>query len=104
MTDKSKFTAFRCPTTLYDELLKDSKNKSEIIVSALESYQPKEFRENLFDAYIQLSKLFHAIGLHFKNRTTLGTNEFVNFIEAYITNTQVIDKIEGDINELSKRT
>ncbi len=94
MSEKSKFTAFRCPTELFDNLLKDSTNKSKIIVNALKSYKGKDLQNDLRNAYTQLSKLFHAIGLHFDNRSTLGTNEFINFINAYITDTKVIDKIE----------
>jgi len=96
---KSKFTAFRCPIEIFDELLKNSNNRSKVIVNALESYQSKDFQDDSLNAYKQLSKLFHAIGLHYKNRSTLGTNEFINFIEAYITNTETIDKIEEIIKK-----
>ena len=94
MSEKSKFTAFRCPTELFDKLLKDSNNRSKIIVNALESYKSKDFQTDLTNAYKQFSKLFHSIELHFKNRSTLGLNEFINFINAYITNTETIDKTE----------
>lgn len=95
---KSKFTAFRCPTKLFEELLKNSKNRSEVIVNALKSYKSKEFRENLMKAFIQYSKLFHLIELHFRNgRTTLSQNELINFIEASITNINSIDNIEDII-------
>jgi len=96
MTDKTKFTAFRCPTELFKELLESSKNKSEIIVNALKSYKSKEFRETLFSAFTQYSKLFHLIELHFKNgRTTLSQNELINFVEASITNAESIDSMES---------
>jgi len=48
----------------------------------------------IFNAFIQYSKLFHLIEQHFRNRTSLGVNELVNFIQASITNTEIIDKIE----------
>lgn len=48
----------------------------------------------LINAFTQYSKLFHSIETHFKNRSTLGINELVNFIQTSITNTKAIDKIE----------
>ena len=91
---KTKFTAFRCPNELYDKLLKDSDNRSKTIVNALESFKSKDYQKNITNAYSQFSKLFHSIELHFKNRSTLGLNEFINYINAYITNAETIDKIE----------
>ncbi len=94
MNKKSKYIAFRCPPELYEEMLEKEKNMSKLIKNALKSYKGKDLQNDLRNAYTQLSKLFHAIGLHFDNRNTLGTNEFINFINAYITDTKVIDKIE----------
>ena len=90
----SKFIAFRCPTDLYNELLKDQKNMSKFIKNAIKSYKGKEFRDDLLTAFLQYSKLFHLIELNFKNRDTLGINELVSYVQSAITNTEVIDKIE----------
>jgi len=97
MSDKSKFIAFRCPIDLYNNVLEKEENMSKTIKDAIKSYKGKDFQKNLIDAFMQYSKLFHAIGLHFKNRSTLGTNELINFINEYITDTDIIDKIEENI-------
>ena len=94
--DKSKFVAFRCPTKLFDEVLKDSENKSKTIISALESYQSKEFRDKLLDAYIQYNKLFKQIGRHFApefDRSEIDINQLGFYIKEYITNADAIDSI-----------
>jgi hypothetical protein len=91
----SKYIGFRCPEELYNEMLAKEENISKFIKSTIKSYQSKEFRDNLLNAYIQYSKLFHSIELHFRNnRSSLGINEFINFIQMSITNTEAIDKTE----------
>jgi len=91
----SKFIAFRCSWDLYDELLKDQKNMSEFIKNAIKSYKGKDFRDNLLKGFMQYSKLFHLIELHFKNnRNTLSVNELINFVQSAITNTEAIDEVE----------
>ena len=92
--EPSKYIAFRCPTDLYNELLKDQKNMSKFIKNAIKSYKGKEFRDDLLNAFLQYSKLFHLIELNFKNRDSLGVNELVSYIQSAITNTEVIDKTE----------
>lgn len=94
----SKFIAFRCPIDLYNELLKDQKNMSKFIKNAIKSYKGKEFRDDLLNAFLQYSKLFHLIELNFKNRDTLSVNELVSFVQSAITDTEVIDKIEATLN------
>nr|BDI55162.1 MAG: hypothetical protein [uncultured archaeon] len=95
MGEKSKFIAFRCPRELYNSILKDSENMSKFIKGAIKIYKGKEFHNNLSNAFIQYSRLFHLIEQHFKNgRTTLGINEFINLIQSTIINTEAIDKIE----------
>lgn len=90
----SKFIAFRCPTDLYNEVLKDKKNMSKFIKNAIKSYKGKEFRDNLLNAFMQYSKLFHLIELNFKNRDTLSVNELVSFVQSVITDTKAIDEVE----------
>ena len=90
----SKFIAFRCPMDLYNELLKNKKNMSKFIKNAIKSYKGKDFRDNLLNAFIQYSKLFHLIELNFKNRDTLGVNELISFVQSAITNTKAIDEVE----------
>ena len=94
----SKFIAFRCSWDLYEEVLKDKKNMSKFIKNAIKSYKGKEFRDDLLNAFLQYSKLFHLIELNFKNRDILGINELVSYVQSAITNTKVIDKIEATLN------
>jgi len=93
-SDKSRFVGFRCPTKLFIELLEFKDNKSKIIVSALESYQTKEFRDDLLNAYLQLNNLFKQIGRHFApefNNTDLDINQLVFLINEHIKNADAID-------------
>jgi len=93
-SDKSRFVGFRCPTKLHIELLEGKNNKSKIIVSALESYQSKEFRDNLLNAYLQLNNLFKQIGKHFApefNNTSLSINQLAFLINEHIKNADAID-------------
>ena len=95
-SDKSRFVGFRCPTKLHIELLEGKNNKSKIIVSALESYQSKEFRDNLLNAYLQLNSLFKQISSHFApefNHNELDLNQLIFYINENITNTDAIDTI-----------
>lgn len=93
--EPSKFIAFRCSWDLYNEVLKNQKNMSKYIKNAIKSYKGKDFRDNLLNAFMQYSKLFHLIELHFKNnRTVLNVDELINFVQSAITNTKAIDKIE----------
>jgi len=99
VSEKSKFIAFRCPRELYNEILEPLKNNmnttmSKFIKGAIKIYKGKEFHNNLHNAFIQYSRLFHLIEQHFKNRTTLGINDFINLIQSTITNTESIDKTE----------
>jgi hypothetical protein len=92
----SRKITFRCPTKLYNELLENSENKTKIIVSALESYQSKEFRDNLLNAYLQLNNLFKQIGKHFSpefGRSKIDINQLAFYIKDYIKNADAIDSI-----------
>lgn len=100
--EKSKFVAFRCPKKLFDEILAKEVNMSKFIKGAIKIYKGKEFHNNLSIAFSQYSTLFHLIEKHFKNRSTLGVNELVDYIQSTITNTNAIDKTEERFkNELS---
>jgi hypothetical protein len=94
--DKSKFVGFRCPTKLFEDLLRNDENKSKTIVSALESYQSKELRDKLLNAYIQLNKLFKQIGRHFApefDHSELDINQLAFYINENITNADAIDTV-----------
>lgn len=94
--EKTRAIGFRCPTNLYEKLLKDEK-PTRVLIEALNFYDKKELLEKTQDCYRAFNNLFMVLSEILKAKKKISINEFIDLIQGYLS-----DNILNNINKINE--